>query len=538
MTRLINLVFASGLLLPALVPLRGQTASEAAEAAAFARAQQAEKAGDYRAAERIYQQALTEHPGQMAAELNLGLAYYLERRYADSSAYLLKALHAKPDLFPALMVAGVDLMKLGNPQGAVPFLRHARQLSPENEYVNYNLASAEYLAGNYVQACADYSHYLRLPRQETNVPAWYGLGEVSLLLARRASQQLGKLPVSNPYRLRILVMFYSERQEWGLAVARLRQLEAQPGWREWARLKIDELKKLLRSNPTSEELLQFSGDLLQKGDEQASSDTLAHTPAAPQAVLHSILQARLRAKQGDALGIVDALIPILNKTNGQPGPEADLWISNLFRRAAELALNRVLNLAPNSVDAHLLKAQIDDAHSRTEDAIREFRLAVAAAPDDPDTHFKLGEALWRAGHFQEAISALHQGLGLDPQNAPAYYQIGDSYLSLAKPAQALPVLTEAVKRDPHLSAAYKDLGTIYLSQGKIGQSVAILRKIAARDVDGSVHYMLFRDYSRLGEQTQAAACLKRFQELRKATKDQTLFNAEAAVHQEAKAVVQ
>lgn len=176
----------------------------------------------------------------------------------------------------------------------------------------------------------------------------------------------------------------------------------------------------------------------------------------------------------------------------------------------------------------MLKAQVEDAHSRTEAAIREFRLAVQAAPDDPSTYFRLGEELWQAGHFQDAVSTLLEGLKLDPHNAPADYQIGDSYLGLGQPERALPFLTAALKEDPDLDVAYKDFGTIYMNEGKYQQAVAVLERPAAHDTDGSVHYLLFRAYSRLGNKAKAAACLKRFQELKAAAQNQVLFDAQAA----------
>lgn len=665
-----KLPFMSGLAALALLlamtfcslSLRGQTADDAAEAAAFARAQQAEKAGDYRAAEQIYQEVLREHPEQLAAEVNLGLAYYMDRRYADSSRHLLKSLQIKPDLFPALMVAGVDFMKLNSPQRAVPLLQRARALRPADEYVNHNLASAEYLSGDYVAACADYARYLRLPGRKKDESAWYGLGETSLLLGQRASARLGKLPPSNPYRLRFLATAYKEQREWGLALARLRQLKANPSWRNWARLQIAEidlqqdqyaaaasgfrevlaaqpgsarahyglgislfldgkieaalpelekaaasdpwlfahpeslaskiagyqrtihslrsvksrsalvdaflsaaarqvpnggenefrqaydeairdahrtneerLKKLLSLGPSPQKLTNLAADFLDEGDSQAASDALDRLGSRPKPVSSTILQAQVKTAQKNALETLALLLPLLEAQKSDLSAEANGQVSALFEHVAEMALDQVLAVAPDSADAHLLKAQTEDAHHHTEAAIREFRLAVQASPGDAGAHFRLGEALWRAGHFQEAIPVLREGVKLDAHNAAAWYEIGDSYLSLAKAGPALPNFIQALKLDPGFDAAAKDLGTLYLHQGKFHRSVAVLSGIAPRDGDGSVHYLLFRAYTKLGNKARAAACLKRFQELKAAAQNQDLFNAEIAGREQASA---
>ncbi len=104
----------------------------------------------------------------------------------------------------------------------------------------------------------------------------------------------------------------------------------------------------------------------------------------------------MRSAKDEPLGSVEFLLPLLQDKRTPLSPETHERISDLLQSAADLALIRVLAVAPNSADAHLLKAQIDDAASKTEAAIQEYRLAVNAAPDNPETYFKLGEALWRA----------------------------------------------------------------------------------------------------------------------------------------------
>lgn len=636
---------------------KAQNSPDTEEAAAFAQAQQAERAGDFKAAERIYLEALRRHPGDMAAELNLGLAYYMDHRYAESSDHLLNALRKNPALFPALMVAGVDELKIGKPERAIPLLRRARALRPDDEYVNHNLASAEYLAGDYLDACEDYVRFLHLRGRARDVPAWYGLGETSLVLSRQASTRLSVQPLSNPYRLRLLAMIYREQQEWDLAISRLRQLETQPEWKHWAELQIgdielqrgqfsraavvfrqalvaqpdsarahfglgvsllfqgntadavpelvaasqqnpwlfahpeslvaegaaqgdvkiqelgqkesgstlldaflkavgqkatgkdtrlmaafdqafhaaceqrhkmneDRLNQKLRSHAPSREFAALADQFVTEGDVQSASDAVLQIHSESQTAL--ILRARILAAQEDALGTAATLVRLCKSEESQKSSETDWWVSTLFLKVAELTLNQVLTLDPGSVQAHLLQAQMDDARNRTDAAILQFRLALEVNPSDPTTHFKLGEELWRAGRFREAISVLRDGLRLDSHNAAAYYQIGDSYFSLAQPVQALPFLTTALKQDPGLFAAYKDLGSIYLNQNQFQQAAALLEKVATRDQDGSVHYLLFRAYSRLGQKARAAACLQQFRRLKAAAQNRDLLNAQSA----------
>ncbi len=60
------------------------------------------------------------------------------------------------------------------------------------------------------------------------------------------------------------------------------------------------------------------------------------------------------------------------------------------------------------------------------------------------------------------------------------------------------------------------------------ESIAVLQEAAVRDSDGTVHYLLSQNYSRLGDKVAAAAHMERFNQLRRLQQDQALFNAEVA----------
>jgi tetratricopeptide (TPR) repeat protein len=629
------------------------------EGAAIKRAQAAQKQGDYKTAEEIYLGLLAKDPGLFPAQFGLGATYYLEHQYDKSNIYLLKALKTQPDLFPALLLVGANFLKLGEPEHAAPYLKRAVRIRPADEYANHNLASAEYLAGDYRAAYADYVRFLHLQGRQDDAFSWYGFGEIALLLSREVSGQLGDVPPSDPSRLRFLSSVYEELEEWGLAASRLKMLETQPAWATWAKLRLGQVylhlpdlpqaveafQQVLASDPESasahfglgvglllqakqaaalpelvaaarqnpwlfshpesiqqmaslshvtvapetstsgnalvdafmEQLatsganpdaaqshsfltilhaacaerhkenekkvevalrpgtpvkarLSLAQGLLDDGDTDAASDLLRKfSPAAPtDRDLHSILIAKLAVAMGKPLDAAQAMSPLLQ---GKQPPENCLTLSTLLQQAGKQAMGEVMRISPDSAFAHLLQAQIEDARHHTANAISEYQQAVQAAPNDPTTHFKLGDYLWQSGKFEEAIVALQHGVGLDPHNAAAYYQLGDCYVNLADPKKALPFLTEAARLDPDLDAAYKDLGKVYYDQGSFEDSVRVLNKIADHDSDGSVNYLLFRDYSKLRNSPEASACMARFQELKKAHSNKELFNAEVAQSQ-------
>lgn len=655
--RALAILISLGAMFPLLA--KAQAAPQSLEATEFTRAEQAQKSGNYRTAEAIYKKLLSKNPDLWSAQFNLGLTYYLDRKYKESSDCLLKVLKTKPELYPALLIAGIDFLKLDVPARAVPLLRKARKQRPNDEYANHNLASAEYLAGDYVQACANYIDYLRQPGKSKDIQSWYGLGEVAMMLGRNASAQLGNLPASEPYRLRFLAEAYRGQDELGLMIAKLMALEPQPHWSEWAKVQlgdayleqhnaaqaaaefhqvlqenphsarahlglgisflmkgnvksaIEELKTaaqgnpwvfaqpaslpgkddakvqaaiakvqsagatgsplvdafmavithtnahdadtafasfdkvlksacdarrrkneskfevVLRSHPSPQRLLNLAQTFLDEGDAESALHILNRMPhtEGEERDRHAILLGRALATEGDPLRASSALLTVIRHNNT---PQSLYWVATSMEQIAELALNRVLMLNPNSEWGHLLQAQIEIAHSRTNEAIHEFELAVQSAPQDPTTHFKLGDQLWQAGRFQEAIATLQQGLKLDSHNAAAYFEIGDSYLSMGNPKQAMHYLQEALEHNPHLIAANKDRAKIYYNQGDYRQTVNILGKIATHDSGGSIHYLMFRAYTRLGDRARAAAALRRFQQLKALSQKKALFNAGVA----------
>jgi tetratricopeptide (TPR) repeat protein len=88
-----------------------------------------------------------------------------------------------------------------------------------------------------------------------------------------------------------------------------------------------------------------------------------------------------------------------------------------------------------------------------------------------------------------------------------------------------------VQLDPGLDGTYKDLGKIYYDEGKFQESINVLQKAAAHDSDGSVYYLLFKDYSQAGKQREAAVCLKQFQHLKVLRQNKELLNAQVATRE-------
>jgi len=89
---------------------------------------------------------------------------------------------------------------------------------------------------------------------------------------------------------------------------------------------------------------------------------------------------------------------------------------------------------------------------RVTDAIEAFRLALLDQPTNPETHFHLAEALYRADNLSAAFERFHVAVELDEQYLEAWTQLGCVAAELGQSQSALDAFDIAL----HSHADYPD----------------------------------------------------------------------------------
>jgi predicted O-linked N-acetylglucosamine transferase (SPINDLY family) len=142
---------------------------------------------------------------------------------------------------------------------------------------------------------------------------------------------------------------------------------------------------------------------------------------------------------------------------------------------------RVLELLPNSYEAHVNLANVIKASSQTDVAIELYRKALSLAPENPDVLFALGAALLDRRDFAEAIACLTRVVSARPGFAEAHYNLGLALELTGQKADAVAAYRTAISRNPNLASAYSNLGGILQALGETDEALAACRKAIELD---------------------------------------------------------
>ena len=111
-----------------------------------------------------------------------------------------------------------------------------------------------------------------------------------------------------------------------------------------------------------------------------------------------------------------------------------------------------------------------------EDAIRHFRLALAANPNSDEVKFDIADAYFRKGLYSEALDAL-QRISLDGRKDDAYLALlGDIYAHLGEIGKAEEIFRDAISRNPDNDQDYLSLALLQIrSNGLAGARETLLK---------------------------------------------------------------
>ena len=113
---------------------------------------------------------------------------------------------------------------------------------------------------------------------------------------------------------------------------------------------------------------------------------------------------------------------------------------------------------------------------RLNEAIMEYKRALALKPGFAKAHTNLGNAYFKKGMLDEAIIEHKKALNINPNLAKAYNNLGMAYGKMYRLDEAVSKYKKALAINPNFAEAHTNLGNAYLKKGMLNEAIAEHKK--------------------------------------------------------------
>lgn len=199
--------------------------------------------------------------------------------------------------------------------------------------------------------------------------------------------------------------------------------------------------------------------------------------------------------------------------------EALYTLGQMYMKLAQRTLKRLEEQAPDSYLTNLISGQMLESMENYDEALAQYKKALAKQPDFKGAHYNLGNIFWLEGKWAEAIAEMKQEIPIDANNCLVYWKIGNILLTTKEdPGLALENVERALGICPDLAQAHLDLGRLLAQKGDFKKAVASYRRvIELSPEEPSVHFLLATAYRKMGLLNEANAEARIVQEMTKKT---------------------
>jgi tetratricopeptide (TPR) repeat protein len=228
--------------------------------------------------------------------------------------------------------------------------------------------------------------------------------------------------------------------------------------------------------------------------------------------------ARKRVAGGDLSGTVTFLAAYVQAHPGELAPSR--YLGDLYYRSGDVASAErtylaILTYAPDDRETHNRLGGIYAAADRISDAIAEFqkslpdnaaytplvelhrrlgdldrfearyRRAAESAPDDAAALYGYGAVLRSEHKSVQAVAVLQAAVRLAPLACAPLAELGSAYLDLGRNAAAVDVLQQCLSSSPKDYGALVNLSDAFIAEGQFGRSRGMLERAIGTRPDGS-----------------------------------------------------
>lgn len=203
---------------------------------------------------------------------------------------------------------------------------------------------------------------------------------------------------------------------------------------------------------------------------------------------------------------------------------ARYWSIKAHERLASQELDRFQQLEPNSARAHILLGDIYRQRMDYDNAILEYKKALAITPGDTASLMGLASAYLGSNDTEAAIASSREALSKSPDDPELNLLMAEAMINSHHYADALPFLEKSRNVKPQmLPHVHALLGRVDAETGKTQEAIRELELGVSDDDDGTVHYLLARLYHQIGDMKRANLALAKMQEIKQQRRDQKLI---------------
>jgi predicted O-linked N-acetylglucosamine transferase (SPINDLY family) len=419
-------------------------------------------AGRYIELERRAALLVDTHPVSGMAWKVLGAS--LQAQGKDALPALRRAAKLLPEDADANSNLGVALKTLGQLEQAVAYYHRALEIKPDYAEAHSNLGTALRTLGKLDDAVTSYRRALDLKSDYTQ--ANFNLGN--------ALQALGRFDDALASYVRVLEV----KPDYAEVLGNLGNAQQTLGLRHRAAASY---RRALALKPNYIEVHSNLGNVLRElgqFDDAVASYRLALALAPAFAEPHSNL--------GNALQDIGQL------------------------DAAAKSCGRAIQIKPDFAEAHCNLGNALQVLGSLNDAVRSYRLALKIKPEYPEVHSNLGTALRELGLLDYAVASYHQALEIRPDYAEAHNNLGNALRDLGQIDSAEANYRRAAVIKPDYAEAHTNLGIVLKDIWQLDSAVACYRRaLEFHPAYAEAHNHLGRALRDLGQLDSAVTSCRR-----------------------------
>ena len=167
------------------------------------------------------------------------------------------------------------------------------------------------------------------------------------------------------------------------------------------------------------------------------------------------------------------------------------------------------NTSEKSADEHYLMGNAYYSFGLSDNATREYRIAVEMNPDLSDAWNNLGLSLTAQKKYAEAQQALEQATRLNPSDADGWYNLGYTFGMQGNDSQELAAYEKAISLRPNMTVAWRNIGVVRYEKNDYTGAVKAFENATSFDPESGIGwYYLGTAYEKTGNLSGAAAVLK------------------------------